>query len=688
VLTDDEQQVLREKALELLRNERMLFALRARHEQTVSWLRILHSLPQLIDHKLPPVELYKRIGKSLIAGLRVQRASFFSHKAGELRLLAGKGAPEPFLLGADARALLERAPAGLCNDPTDAVGVELSRASGLHRFLFTRISLAAEELLLVTGFDSERAQFQSPFDEAHSTQFASLGQHIEILLRNANLVGELERDKERLQKFNEMLELKVEERTTELARKNRDMRLVLDNVDHGLITLSAEGRIVERSLIVDAWFGAHDESMPLWRYLTPQSRSFAMHFELAWEQLSVGLLPLETCVAQLPIRLSTPEKTFTFRYSPFFRDGQLEGVLVIVSDITGELVRKREEAEQHELMQSFKRLMLDRPGFEDFMRETSAMVDRLALAAAHDDRRGLLRTIHTLKGNSATLGLSRIAELCHAIEDKVKHETDESPEPLVTELGQRWRAIAAHVSQLIGMANERVVEVPEWSYAEVVGLLADGGRTSEALERILAWPLEPLSRPFERLGEQAVTLARRLGLDVEVRVETAGLRVAPERFRPLFSELTHVVRNAVAHGFQPSEERRAQGKSARNLFSLIGEISGSSVILEIGDDGRGIDWQALKARVRERGLPCEKHSDLVQALFLDGISTRGDTDEISGRGVGLAALKSRVDAMSGQIEVRSTPFAGTTWVLTLPLLHANDVRRAERTNPTQASRLR
>jgi two-component system chemotaxis sensor kinase CheA len=687
VLTDDEQEVLRQKALELLRNERMLFALRARHEQTVSWLRILHSLPQLIDHGLPPVELYKRIGKSLIAGLRVQRASFFSHRAGELTLLAGKGPSEPFLLGVEARALLEQAPTGLCNDPTDVVGVELSRASGLHRFLFTRISLGAEELLLVTGFDRERAQFQSPFDEAHSTQFASLGQHIEILLRNANLVGELERDKERLQKFNEMLEQKVEERTAELARKNRDMRLVLDNVDHGLITLSADGGLVERSSIVDAWFGAYVEPMTLWQYLTPQSPSFAMHFELAWEQLSVGFLPLETCVAQLPARLSTAEKTFTFRYSPFFREGELEGVLVIVSDITGELVREREEAEQHELLQSFKRLMLDRPGFEDFMRETSAMVDRLALAAKSGDRRGLLRTIHTLKGNSATLGLSRIAELCHAIEDKVMHET-ESSEPLVIELGQRWRAIAAHVSQLLGMANERVVEVPEWSYAEVVGLLTGGARTSEALERILAWPLEPLSRPFERLGEQAVTLARRVGLEVEVRVETAGLRVAPERFRPLFSELTHVVRNAVAHGFQPSEERRAQGKSACNLFSLSGEIRGSSVTLEIGDDGRGIDWQALKARVRERGLPCEKHSDLVQALFLDGISTRGDTDELSGRGVGLAALKSRVDAMSGQIEVRSTPGAGTTWVLRLPLLHANDVRRAERTSPAQASRLR
>jgi HPt (histidine-containing phosphotransfer) domain-containing protein/two-component sensor histidine kinase len=679
VLTDDEQTVLKQKALELLRAERELFSLRSRHQQTVSWLRVLHSLPQLIDHRLPKLELYKRIGKSLITGLSVQRASFFRYQAGELKLLVGKGASDPVSIGAATRALLERAPAGLCNDPVDADSAELSQATGLHRFLFTRIPLeAGEELLLVIGFDRERAQFQSPFDEAHSTQFASLGQHIEILLRNANLVGELERDKERLQKFNEMLEHKVDERTSELARTNRDMRLVLDNVDHGFITLSPTGHMaLERSLIVDAWFGAYRESMSLWQYLAPHSSAFASHLELAWDQLSMGFLPLETCMAQLPLRLSTAEKTFTFRYSPFFRDAQLEGVLVIVSDISGELAREREEAEQHELMQSFKRLMLDRAGFEDFMRETSTMIETLAPAITRGDRRALLRTIHTLKGNSATLGLSRIAELCHAIEERMKDGTEESTEKLIADLGQRWRAIATHVSQLIGMAKERVVEVPEWSYAAVVALLADGTNAARALEQILSWPLEPLSRPFQRLGEQAVALSRRAGLEVDVRVETGGVRVDPERYRPLFSELTHVVRNSVAHGFQPSEERSAQGKPLRNLFSLVAEIHGRMLSLEIADDGRGIDWQALKARARERGLPCETHAELVQSLFTDGVSTRVDADEMAGRGVGMAALKGCVEAMNGQIDVRSSQ-AGTSFRLTLPILHANDVRRTER----------
>jgi hypothetical protein len=343
VPVDDEQLVLKEKALQLLRNERELFALRARHEQTVSWLRILQSIPELIDYKLARPELCKRIGKSLITGLRVQRANFFGYRDGELRLVSGKAAPERTSLSAEARALVEQPSAGLCNEPTDAGSVELATATGLHRFLFTRIELeAGESLFLVTGYDGERAHFQAPFDEAHATQLGSLGQHIEILLRNARLVSELERDKERLQIFNETLEHKVLERTAELARKNRDMRLVLDNVDHGFITLSPDGRMAtERSLIVDTWFGPGRESLLLSEYLEPLSDSFATQFRLGWEQLADGFMPLDASLAQLPARLVTANDTFTFRYSPFFRDAQLEGVLVIVSCVTGQLARER-----------------------------------------------------------------------------------------------------------------------------------------------------------------------------------------------------------------------------------------------------------------------------------------------------------------------------------------------------------
>jgi two-component system chemotaxis sensor kinase CheA len=633
-----------------------------------------------MDHRLPPVEVYKRIGKSLITGLRVQRTSFFAYRAGELRLLTGKGSPEPAQLSEEGRNFVERSAAELCNEPLEAARAELSRVTGLHKYLFTRIVIDEnEQLLLVTGFDKERAAFQPPFDEAHPAQLANLGQHIAVLLRNAKLVTELERDKERLQRFNETLEHKVEERTAELGRKNRDMRLVLDNVDQGFITLSPDGSMAtERSRIMDTWFGTCASSIPVWQYLATTSPEFAEQLQLGWEQLRDGFMPPDACLGQFATLLATEEQTFRFQYSPFFRDAQLECVLVIVNDITGVLARERDEEEQRELMQSFKQLTLDRAGFMDFMRETSAMVTHAARAAASGDHLTLLRTIHTLKGNAATLGHSRIASLCHSIEDAWKNDGEQPVQHLLAELAQRWRTITEHVGQIIGGTDDRRLEVNETDYARLIKLLRNGGGTDEALDELLAWRLEPLSRNLERLGEQAAVLARRAGLEVEVKLEPTWLRLDPERWKPLFSELSHVVRNAVAHGFQAEDERKAQGKPAPNKFWLAAEARDGALVLELGDDGRGIDWQALRTRALAGGLPAESASDLVRALFHDGISTRKEADEISGRGIGMSAVKARVDAMKGSIEVRSAPSRGTTWILTIPILHANDVRRLER----------
>jgi two-component system chemotaxis sensor kinase CheA len=208
-----------------------------------------------------------------------------------------------------------------------------------------------------------------------------------------------------------------------------------------------------------------------------------------------------------------------------------------------------------------------------------------------------------------------------------------------------------------------------------VKTLADPARAGTALEQLLALRLEPLSRAFERLAEQAATLAHRKGLELEVRVETADLRVDPERFSPLLGELTHLVRNAVAHGFQSQGERAAQGKLPQNQLSLLASVREGELTLEVADDGRGIDWQALKNRARERRLAAETRLELLQALFEDGITTRGDADEISGRGVGMSVVKSRVDAMHGRIQVKSEPGFGTTWVLSLPILDPREVRR-------------
>ena len=84
---------------------------------------------------------------------------------------------------------------------------------------------------------------------------------------------------------------------------------------------------------------------------------------------------------------------------------------------------------------------------------------------------------------------------------------------------------------------------------------------------------------------------------------------------------------------------------------------------QISDDGRGIDWGAIAERAKSKGLPHSSRGELLDALCADGITTRATPSEISGRGIGMAALRERLAHLSGQLEVRSTVGAGTTWFM-------------------------
>ena len=274
------------------------------------------------------------------------------------------------------------------------------------------------------------------------------GDELEVLGYSFNrMVEELSNSYRELEEMNRTLEQKVEERTLALAGRNRDMRLVLDNVDQGFITLSLDGVMAsERSAVVGRWFGNAPTVQTFWSYLSGCSQDFALGFELAWAQLIDDVLPYEVALEQLPARLTANGSTFSFRYLPFVREERLEGVLVVVADITDRLQREREEAEVTELMQAFRRLMLDRSGFAAFVSEANDMVEQVG-GWSGEPTSALYSTLHTLKGNAAQMGLSVVARMCHTLEDELATGDGMKSQALLT---QRWQALTEHISQLIG----------------------------------------------------------------------------------------------------------------------------------------------------------------------------------------------------------------------------------------------
>jgi two-component system chemotaxis sensor kinase CheA len=176
-----------------------------------------------------------------------------------------------------------------------------------------------------------------------------------------------------------------------------------------------------------------------------------------------------------------------------------------------------------------------------------------------------------------------------------------------------------------------------------------------------------VERAFERLAEQGRALAKRLGKgELDISIEGNGVRLDPDTWTPFFSVLTHVVRNSIDHGIEPTGEREAVGKAAFGRLSFSARAGDNSLTLELADDGRGIDWDAIAAKAKEAGMPYRSHADLFNALLSDGISTKQECTDVSGRGVGLSAVRQRIDGMQGKLEVQSVRGKGTRWVIRFP----------------------
>jgi HPt (histidine-containing phosphotransfer) domain-containing protein len=454
----------------------------------------------------------------------------------------------------------------------------------------------------------------------------------------------------RLSEYANNLEHMVERRTSELDERNREMRLVLDTVAQGFVMVDVDGRMAnERSAIIDQWFGEPARGMTFAAMIEPHAPEFATWFELILGTVRERCVPLDLCMAQLPTRFAVEGRTFDVDYRTIMDGERLDHILVIVSDVTAQVIRERREREQRELLGMFQRISTDRAGVDQFMGETT---EQLSMLGATCDPVTERRLLHTLKGNCALFGLELYSELCHAIES----ELAESLEPLSAaqrrSLLEGWQTVATWVGRLCGAKRDDIVEIDVAELAEVAKRAEQGSPGPEIAALLSSWTLEPIARRFDRLAEHARGLARRLGRgDLDVKIVDGGIRVDGAQWSPFWAAAVHAIRNAIDHGIESSEERAAAGKPEHGQLTFTAVRDSGSMIVSFADDGRGIDWDAVRERARSAGLPHASHRDLVEALFHDGVTTRDVVSETSGRGVGMSALRESVRALGGSIDV-------------------------------------
>jgi two-component system chemotaxis sensor kinase CheA len=246
-------------------------------------------------------------------------------------------------------------------------------------------------------------------------------------------------------------------------------------------------------------------------------------------------------------------------------------------------------------------------------------------------------------------------------------------------VGETIRVPALRLDEIVDQLGELVI-----AQARLSGLAARLGEPdldtlSEEMGRLvsslrdatLAIRMLPIETVFGKFRRVVRDLSAELGKDVVLVTEGGATEIDKNVIDRLSEPLVHMIRNSVDHGIEPVDRRRAAGKSDRGTVRLAASQEGGEVLIRVSDDGGGLNLPAIRARAVARGLIAEDSAvsdhELQQLIFAPGFSTAQTVSKVSGRGVGMDAVKTAIEALRGTVDVDSTPGEGCRITLRLPV---------------------
>ena len=248
--------------------------------------------------------------------------------------------------------------------------------------------------------------------------------------------------------------------------------------------------------------------------------------------------------------------------------------------------------------------------------------------------------------------------------------------------GATIRVDLERVDRLIDLVGELVINQAMLSQRVMeAGLLRASGvamgldeleqLTREIQDSVMAIRAQPVKSVFQRMPRLAREVAAMTGKPVRLVTEGEGTEVDKTVIERLADPLTHMIRNAIDHGLESPETRQVAGKPAEGVVRLSAAHRSGRIVIEVADDGGGINRSRVRAIAVERGvIPADAQltdEETDNLIFMPGFSTASEVSDISGRGVGMDVVKRSIQALGGRISITSRPGLGSTFTMSLPL---------------------
>ncbi len=501
---------------------------------------------------------------------------------------------------------------------------------------------------------------------------------------------------DRLKVATRNIEISSQELTTSYANVenlNISMNAMLDSLGNGLLFFNSEGicssvysKACLTLLEVDP---SHKHLTDILNFSDDERRNLETWLPIVFS--GNVALDFNDMKKLLPGEIrNTKNHVIKLDYRPMYlHEDSLTGILLIATDITQEIEAERKMARIQMEAHKIQQIARGRNGFHRFLCDIYNFVNMTKELDANDilmeDRNAFLRQLHTFKGYASTFGLQVLSEKLHDTEADIRSAPDNR---LALCLQERMGEIEDHLElekefarDLFGpgfMTQGRVLTVEMPKVQEFIGLLSDVVKNREErsllmralTKNILSIPIFNAFLSFER---ELARIAEHQGKAIpECHMEGENVPIVFSEYEDFFNVLIHLARNISDHGIEMPDERVHKGKKREGQITIRMEHSKRDFLkISIKDDGQGIDPGKIRHKLKkERGIDLAGKSDeeALQYIFEPDFSLLKETSMISGRGMGMNAIKDIVDQMGGSVKVSSGgPDAqGTSFIFELP----------------------
>lgn len=477
--------------------------------------------------------------------------------------------------------------------------------------------------------------------------------------------------------------------------RTKKLQIILDNVGQGFLTFNKE-------LIIDNEYSKESSSMlsccerelfdsKIVDVLKLSEEDKQFHQELYTKIFESSLDKRELYMSLLPDEMTMAGKHLQVEHKMVTNQKNEEMMLVILTDITEKLALQKQLDKERSQLHMIVKILSNRDEFLQIWNEYHefAAQDFTNLSTEYFDE--TLRDIHTFKGSFAQYYLESAVERLNILEDELFQGEDMEKErmaslsekELLDFLCEERKIIMDYAGEdffhnnlTFTLSLDRIMNV-EKRVKEIL----PANEFHKVLPEIRSLRYKSVSSQMEGYSDYVITLGDRLNKPMHpIAFKGDPVLVDSLYFQDFFKSLVHVFRNAIDHGIEDVEERVALDKEEKGTITCEVVDNGNTFVITISDNGKGIQKEKLKEKIVKKKVATKEQLDrvsdttLFEFLFMDGVSTKEQATSVSGRGVGLSAVKEATSRLGGAIEVFSKENKGTRIQITLP--HSMNVQES------------